>query len=339
MQQLTQVGSFTNASEAIVNQLLASTIGVTSGNIFYLDPVNGLDTNTGLSPSAAVKTLSAGYGLLTSGNNDVLVIVGNGAASGSVRLSAAFTWAKSAAHLVGMCSNVSLGRRARIAPTSGATAFANFFTVTGSGCVFSNVQFFHGFAIGTTSQIAVTVTGGRNLFQDCDIQGMGDNESAQNSGSRSLLIKTTGENTFRRCTIGLDTILRTTTNSSVEILGTGPACPRNSFERCLFPVWSSSASATILLVTAGAGVGFDRWVRFTECEFLGTVIGGGTSITGVAKLGASQNGSVFFRQCTCMNVTGFGLDATSRNQILIDGGAPAGDTTISQTGIGVAPTK
>lgn len=333
MQQVSQTGVFTTQTQSIINQLLASSIGVTTGNVYYLDPLNGLDANNGLSPDKAVSTLAAGYALLSAGKNDVLVLIGNGGTTATARLSAGFTWAKNAAHLIGICSDVSVGRRARIAPTSGATAFANLFTVTGSGCVFSGLQWFHGFNTGTTSQVCLTVSGGRNLFQDCDIQGMGDNASAQNSGSRSLLVKTTGENTFRRCTIGLDTILRTTTNSSVEILGTGPACPRNSFEDCLFPIWSSSASATIFLVTAGAGVGIDRWVRFNHCEALATLIGGGVTVTGFAKMGASQNGLALFKDCTLFGFTGFGLDATTRTFELIDGGAPAAATT----GLAVAP--
>lgn len=338
MNPIIKEGAFDQDIRNQVNQNIQQALGVTTGNIYYLDPAAGYDGNSGIYPSQAYKTLGTGYNALREGKDDVLVLISNGLTTATARLSSGFTWAKNAAHLVGVGPRVAVGKRARIAPTAGAAAFANFFTVSKSGCYFSGIQWFQGFDTGTAAEIAVTVSGGRNLFQDCDIQGMGDAASAQDTGSRSLLVKTTGENTFRRCAIGLDTILRTTTNSSLEILGTGPACPRNSFEDCLFPVWSSSASATLLLVTAGAGAGIDRWARFTRCEALGTTIGGGTKLTGFAKLGASQNGLVFFKDCSLLNVTGFGLDATSRTQILIDGGAPAGNTTISQTGIGVAPT-
>jgi 4-hydroxy-tetrahydrodipicolinate synthase len=47
--------------------MLATGMGITTGNVFFLDPVNGLDVNDGTSPANAVKTLAVGYALLTSG--------------------------------------------------------------------------------------------------------------------------------------------------------------------------------------------------------------------------------------------------------------------------------
>src|SRR5207253_10939378 len=120
------------------------------------------------------------------GKNDTVVLVGNGVTGGAARVNSSFTWAKNATHLVGVSSGVNISNRSRIAPSSGQAAFTPFFTVSGSGCLFSNVQLFMGFGTGTTNQLGLVVTGGRNMVIDCHIAGIGDNESAQSAGSRSL---------------------------------------------------------------------------------------------------------------------------------------------------------
>ena len=107
---ITQFGAFTPTTANLIQQAIAGAGFGTTGNIYYLDPVNGLDTNNGLldtpvgqSGQGPVQTLAAGYALLRSGYNDVLVLIGNGQASGSARINS-FTWAKNAAHLMGVCA-------------------------------------------------------------------------------------------------------------------------------------------------------------------------------------------------------------------------------------------
>lgn len=84
------------------------------GKSYYLDPANGDDTNDGLSPDKAVKTLPVAYGLLTENQNDILFYI---AGTGSISLSSSFTWAKSYTHFIGICAPVSAGKRARIFQT------------------------------------------------------------------------------------------------------------------------------------------------------------------------------------------------------------------------------
>src|SRR5208337_4004883 len=115
----TPLGAFTNQTVAAINAALAQAgLAATTGNVFYLDPVNGLDTNDGASPNAVqlsgghgpVQTLQAGYNLLRNGYNDVLVLIGNGQSSGSARITS-FTWSKNAAHLVGVCAPSAVSQR------------------------------------------------------------------------------------------------------------------------------------------------------------------------------------------------------------------------------------
>ncbi len=328
---VTLEGAFDSSIRAQVNQALQTAGLFTTGNIYYLDCVNGSNNNSGLAPSSAVASLAAGYALLTSGHNDVLILIGNGATTSTARLGSAFTWAKNAAHLIGVTAPVYFSSRARIAPTTGATAFANLFNITGVDCLFQNIQWFDGFGTGTTAQICMKLTGAqRCVFQGCHIAGMGDNESAQSSTSRSLSLIGASENVFRRCVIGLDTITRTTTNASVDfVINVSTKPTRNVFEDCIFPALSSSAGALFVTTTA-----IDRFQIFERCKFYNAVNSTATTMTAVATLGAATGGGLIFKDCALIGITGFGTDATSRGQIWIEGGAVAAATT----GLAVAPT-
>lgn len=321
----TPLGSFTSLSVAAINAALGQAGFGTTGNVYYCDPVNGLDTNDGQTPNAPqlsgghgpVQTLLAGYNLLRSGFNDVLVLIGNGAASGSARITS-FTWAKSAAHLVGICAPSAISQRARIAnpTTAGLVITANFFTVTGSGCLFSNVSFFQGAAANQTGVVAailLTVTGSRNAFVNCDFEGMGDATSATDSGSRCILLKGAGgESFFSHCNIGLDTIVRTSANASVEI---SAGSPRNIFENCTFLFYSSDGLQYALLVAAAAAM--DRFVLFKGCNFIASI---GTKIALLFSLVANAGGMLCLDSTSgVFGVTAIG-DATTKPQSWVSGG-------------------
>lgn len=318
-----------------------------TGKWFWVDPANGSDSNDGRSPQTAYATLYQAYAQMTAGKNDVCVLVGDGSTTGTARLSTALaqtidstattgtlTWAKNACHLIGMTAPTMVSQRARIAPPSGTYTQAtfgsgNFIVVSASGCYFANFSIFNGFSTGGTNQIALTVSGGRNYFENVMIGGMGDAASAQDTGSRSLLISTTGENTFVNCEIGLDTVTRTVANASLEISG---AAPRNTFIGCNFPFQTSAA--TVLGITVAAAAGSDRWQKFDRCTFINNVQSTSTTMSGLATLAASMGGLFLMKDCTLVGITEFGTDATSRGQIYVDGGT----VTAATSGIAVNPT-
>ena len=324
---ITQFGAFTPSAAQLIQQAINQRGFGTTGNIFYCDPVNGLDTNNGqlAAPSGAagqgpVQTLAAGYALLRNGFNDVLVLIGNGQSTGSARITT-FTWSKNAAHLIGICAPSAVSQRARIAfpTTAGLTVTANFFTVSGNGCLFLNLSWFVGAGAGQTgiaASICLTVSGQRNAFINCDIEGMGDTTSAADAGSRNLLISA-GENYFSHCNIGLDTVQRTNANASVEISGNSA---RTLFEACIFPVDSSDGLQYILLGAAAAAL--DRWTLFRECIMFSTV---GTILAQLIHLVAAVGGKVILDASTSWYATVAG-DATTVAQLLL-GGAPSNTTT------------
>src|SRR4029077_15517143 len=111
---------------------------------------------------------------------DVCYLLGDGAATGTARLSTALaasvtssattgtlTWSKNACHLIGVTAPAMNFQRARIAPPSGTytqSTFGsgNFVVVSASGCIFANFSLFNGFSTGGTNQICWTVNGSRN---------------------------------------------------------------------------------------------------------------------------------------------------------------------------------
>ena len=292
-----------------------------TGKWWFVDPVNGADGNPGDSPKRAFATLYQAHNKANDGNNDVVVLIGNGQASGTARLSLAnaqsinsavtagtLVWSKNALHLIGV-SAPSTNPRARIAPPTGtytATTFGStaFVTVSGSGCYFSNISVFCGFSTGRTGMICWTDTGARNVYQNCAFQGMNDATSAGDAGSRSLKIggSGNGEHTFIRCIIGDDTTARgAVANASLELTG---GTPRNRFIACTFPLYGAAGNLGIL-GTGNACV--DRWNLFEGCSFVNGVSSGSTVMTALASFTTNAPGGLLvFKDCMTVGVTKFG---------------------------------
>ena len=318
-----------------------------TGRWLFVDPVHGSDGNTGAADNP-IASLYQAHALMTAGNNDVAVIVGSGSTAATIRLSIAnaqlitpaatvgtLVWSKNACHIIGMTAPTKVSQRARIAPPTGVYTQAtfgsgHFVTVSAQGCYFANFSVFNGFSTGGVNQICWTDTGGRNYYENVDFEGMGDAASAQDTGSRSLLLSgTTGENTFVGCNIGLDTVTRTVANASLEFAG---GSPRNTFIGCGFAFQTSSATVIGILVALAAGM--DRWQKFIGCDFINSVKSTSTQMTGLATLAASAGGLLLFKSSTLVGVTKWGTDATSLAQEYVDGGAP----TAATSGIALNPT-
>lgn len=295
------------------------------GTKIFLAGGSGNDNNDGLTPDTPVKTLEVAYSKLRDGKNDCIVIMADGTTTETVRLNSSFTWSKNAAHMIGLCSPVLFSQRARIAPTGATTAFKPFITISGNGCVFKNVQLWHGFNTGTTASINCIVSGSRNYFKNVHFAGLADAASAGSTTSRSLKLMTGGENLFEDCVVGIDTIDRGVANASLEFAS---GAVRNVFRRCIFPFRATAAGVLGIITSAAAAM--DRYNIFEDCEFLNH----NTTMTAIATLAASSGGFLLFKNPTLAKITGFGSDAGTRGQIYIDGGAPAAATT----GLAVAPT-
>lgn len=293
-----------------------SILSLFNGKWFFVDPVNGADGNSGRSPQQAFATLYQAHNKMTAGKNDVCILIGNGAASGTARLSTALAqtinpaatagtlaWTKNACHLVGVTAPTYWASRARIAPPSGTYTQAtfgsgNFVTVSAAGCYFANFSLFNGFSTGGINQICWTDTGNRNVYQNIHFGGMGDAASAADTGSRSLLISgSSGEHTFRDCVIGLDTVTRSSGTSEFQITG---GSPRNVFERCIFDTFAGAAGC--FWGTIGSG-GIDRYAIFKECIFGNPIQSTATTMTVGLSISASAGGAVVMDRCLSIGAT------------------------------------
>ena len=265
-------------------------IGPTQGKYIFVKAGTGNDGNDGLSPQTAVKSLRTALGLATAGSNDVVFFMAesNTAANTTDYLSANLDWNKDMVHLIGVNGASMLGQRSRVAPLATVTAFANLFTVSGNGCLIQNIEFYQGQMATNPSaaSTAVTVSGQRNHFVNCQISGIGHSD-LDDAGSNSLTISGS-ENLFQKCYIGLDTVIRATSVTEVVISGTAA---RNIFEACQFETYTSGS--TFKMVSIATGV--DRFVKFLDCEFVAVQnISSAVAPTGAIGI-TTMNGQVIMK--------------------------------------------
>jgi len=317
-----------------------------TGNYYFVDPVNGADGNEG-SVELPLKTLYGALAKCTAGNNDVVVLIGDGTAAGSARLSTALAqtitssatagtlnWNKDATHLIGVCAPTAVAQRARISPPTGTYTAATFnsdafINVTASGCYFANISVFCGFSTGSASMIAWTDSGSRNAYSNVNVYGMADAASAGGANARTLKLNGGGEHTFINCTLGGDTVARGAANATVELAG-GTA--RNSFVDCVFPFQCSAG--TPLGLTVAAASGMDRYALFKGCSFINNVGSTSSTMSALATLAASAGGQVVIQGSMTVGITEFGSNANSLGQIYVDMAAPSA----SAGGIAVNPS-
>jgi hypothetical protein len=290
-----------------------------TGSVFFVDPANGSDGNSGKKPSQAFSTIYKAYAMCTAGKNDVVVLIGDGSTTATARLSLAnavaansaattgtLTWAKNATHLVGVTAPAT-NRRARLATPTGTYTQSTFnalplITVSASGCYWSNISIYSEFSTGANGEIALNITGGRNTFNGVDVLGPASTAAIQGASTRTVKISGTGENNFYGCQIGLDTATRTAANASLEFAS---ATARNTFVDCTFPFQTSSATVLGILGT-GAGC-VDRWNRFKSCRFINNVASTSTTMSALASFtSASPGGLLLFEDCTLAGVTEWG---------------------------------
>ena len=291
---------------------------------FFVDPVNGADGNSGRSPDDAFASLYRAHYMMTAGQHDVCYLIGNGATTGTARLSVAnavaaqgpsetvattgtLTWSKNACHLIGIGAPGSVSPRARIALTTTVTTATfgsgNMVVVTGSDCFFSNINATHAPATGDTTDICWTDSGGRNTYNCCGFFGGQSTAAAAASGSMSLLVTgSTGENSFYNCIIGSDSSdVRTGNYAELQLKS---ATPRNRFYRCLIQTRAGSTTAAFWVAIPNSGI--DRYVLFDDCTFVNMRAGSGAPFSLMAvgfSLTTAPGGTVIMRNCISTGAT------------------------------------
>lgn len=303
---------------------------ISPGKRFYCDP-GGLCPPEIKNSGNWYSTITAAYAATVAGRGDIVYLVGGPDASGStsmtVRLTETLVWAKANTHLIGLAAPTAVGGRARITGPSTGGTFSPLISITASGCRFENITVFDDY---TVDPVAVKVSGSRNYFNNFNMQGMGAATGADDAAGASLWIAGGQENTFDTCTIGLDTVPRSTTNG--EILFTS-AATRNVFRDC--DIVSYSDNAGHLWVKASGSGDLDRYTNFIRCRFHNapTGIASGTTMTQGMNIHSSAGGYVLLDNCMMIGATDWA--AADNGNVFISNAAPTAGTS----GIAVAVTR
>jgi hypothetical protein len=297
------------------------------GTHFFVDGENGSDDNPGTSWALAKKTIFGtygGYSLLTTLKNDVLHVVGQATAYSNTAIGA---WDKDYCHLIGHTAPLYTGSRVRLTNTV-ATATAGEFTITGTGCVFRNIQYQFGDSETAGSLVGVALSGnGRNAFINCGFYGPFAAATATTASTRMLTITSSQDNAFYGCSFGQRTIsYNSATGALVSFEGTNNT--NNVFEECIFNNYNvNTASGTINYVNNA--MPDSGWTLFKNCAFINHA---NASIADPIRFTTGAHGSVILQGST---LSGLGtlLWATNRKTTIFTfGAAPA-----ATGGVGVNP--
>lgn len=266
-----------------------------TGTWYFCNYATGSDGNDGLSPQNPLKTITRAYDLCTAGQNDVVVIIGDGSTTASQRLSSTFTWSKNATHLIGETAPVMEAQRARITTATGATTNVNpLMTISASGCIFMNFSYFQGVGQSATAEQLLTVTGSRNYFGNIQFGGMGGVAGAAHVDSYCILLDGAEENLFEHCSIGLETRQRDAANCSVKVRN---GAHRNNFRNCDFPMAASDTDPIWIDVNATNALNGGT-MQFTNCMFRNLLNVSSAATPAVVTVVASDaNGTVYFFNC------------------------------------------
>ncbi len=293
--------------------------------VYFVDPANGSTGNTGLSPDHALASVGAAYAKCVDKSGDTIYLINDGNTSASSReATIPLTWAHDNVHLVGLCAPAVVSQRARITPVStAALTAAPVIDVTGNGNIFSNLQIAHFGAdtngIGTQG---VAVSGSRNYFHNVHIVGVVNDHTGDEATGVDLLIDGGSENVFNHCAIGVDTVVRSTTNACVEFT---TAATRNLFEDCYFAM--STDAGTPLFVKADGSGDLDRWTIFKNCSFVNAMESGATILTSAVNVHNSAGGLVMFHGSQIVGASN--VAAADNGNVYVDGVGGAGTGGLS----------
>ena len=276
---------------------------------YFVDPANGNDNDTGLTPDSALAGIEAAYAKTVANQHDTVFYI---AGSSGNTLAAQLTWAKNYTHLIGITAPTNIAQRARVFYAAALTT-TPMVNLTATGCIFKNLYFFHGVA-STASLVCFQVTGGRNYFENVHFAGIGHATGQGDvATARSLALAGAEECLFQSCSIGLDTIARSAANAEIEFTS---QAKRITFKDC--KIYSYADAATHLMVKAATNGNIDRWIHFKDCLFLNIPtahVGSALNLTSAFNIASGVGGTFILENCTfvgCDDIAATGSAARIR---------------------------
>jgi len=308
-----------NLSPDLVNWIQAQTgLGPGVGDIFFLAPTASSTSqfrtwllNQGVDGSHLFTSLPNAYAALTANRNDVLVVL-----PGSYTLTASFTWGKDYTHMIGATTPIPVNQRARFSSTT--AALSPLITFSADGSIMKNIMWSQDGSHASTAAINCAMTGDRNYLESVTFRNLGALSVVANAMRNMEVTSSNGENYFKNCTFGADSLdYGTATNYVVEYSGTDTA--RDTYDNCNF-LSGGSANASFLLFGNSSTT---AWTKFKECCFINNILGSMDAMTQAFSIGAA-NGYVLLMDCL---VHGASAYETSDSGLLFGRHAYAAATT------------
>lgn len=286
----TNGGSLQVSTIQAINTLAALGIFATQGNFYFVNPnpAYGNDVNGDGSIAKPFASLPIALAAATAGQNDVIFLCASSNTAGLTTdyQSTTLNWNKGLVHLVGLNSGPMIGQRSRVALLSTYATASNLITVSASGCLFANIEFFAGVA-SVLPTGCMNVTGLRNRFVNCQISGMG-NANNDIAAAYSLKLNGAQENVFDGCYIGLDTVtLGVAANSQILCAS---AATRNIFRNCMIATYTNHATNNNFLRAPTGSL--DRWLKFEDCQFVNPIDASSTNLTQAMIVASDAGGTV-----------------------------------------------
>lgn len=234
-----------DANYVAIHDAVGQLLGIPHvGNIFYVDPTNGADTNDGQRYNNAFLTLAAAEDEMTAYNHDVVVILPGGTAGTGE--SATITWDKDYCHILGGTAASHFSNRSRILWTTDSVDPC--LTMSARGCIFKNIQLA---TYQASNDVLVNLTGDRNRFEDVHFAGIGHATAGDDTSARHIAMSGAVNNKFVNCVIGDDTIARSVANASVSFASSSS---KNLFEDCYFVMNADNTGALFVLSSGTDGI-------------------------------------------------------------------------------------
>jgi hypothetical protein len=181
---------------------------------------------------------------------------------------------------------------------------ANLITVSGSNNTFYNTHIGN-FNADVLSVGCVRVTGNRNYFGNCHFIGAGHATPGADAGAYDLLIDGGQENTFEKCMLGTDTIIRAAANGNIVFKG---GIWRTFFNDCdimSYSATSGKGAVKFYDATCCSGV-----QTFSRCRFVNWNENGIDNSTAAFIGTAPTSGAVLVDACSVIGYTAW--DATGK---------------------------
>lgn len=307
---------------------LAGMIGLPSvGNIWYVDPGKSA-SGGGTTREDAFITVAEGLSAATADNDDVILITPS-SSTGRTSEAAAINWNKRRTHLIGSTSPLAFSPRAGM--SFGSAAATPHFTVSTRSCIFKNITIaqFNDVA----SNILVDITSAYTYWENVHFQGMGAAGVGDDAAARTVRLNSADEATFNGCTFGLDSVIRTAANATLEFTGS----MNNSncvFRNCIFTMIADADAPRHVKI---GDSGMNRFALFDHCFFIdNSDVTSGTVQTDVVGGGIAghQGGVMILKDCMNVGSTGWSDEVTGLKIL----GAITNDTELTNYSTGVNPS-